>query len=119
MHALRTSSTLLRLVLAWFVLSLGAAMASPVVAPKTLAMVCSDSSAMKYIVLDQNGDVVDPAAHTLDCPMCMPASLPAVTVLAPVRQPQPLAHALTRIEEARIAALVGAPLPPRGPPART
>jgi len=38
------------------------------------------------------------------------------SVTAPM--PQPLAHALLPAVAAHIAALVGAPLPPRGPPAQ-
>ena len=118
MHALRTSSTLICLVLAWFALTLGVAMASPIVAPKTMEMICADGGTMKVIVVDKNGDVVEVGQHTLDCAMCLPASLPAPAATQQMIQPQPLAHALTPIEEARIAALVGAPLPPRGPPSR-
>ncbi len=116
MHALRTYSTLIRLVLAWFALTLGVAMASPIVAPKAMEMICSDGGTMKLIVVDKNGDVVETGQHTLDCAMCLPACLPAPATTRQFTQPQPLAHALTPIEEARIAALVGAPLPPRGPP---
>ncbi|MDY0105422.1 DUF2946 domain-containing protein [Achromobacter sp.] len=118
MHALRTSSTLIRLVLAWFALTLGVAMASPIVAPKTMEMICSDGGAMRVIVVDKNGDVVEAGQYTLDCAMCLPASLPASIVTQSMSQPEPLAHALASIEAARIAALVGAPLPPRGPPSR-
>ncbi len=109
---------LIRLMLAWFVLTLGVAMASPIVAPKTMEMICSDGGTMRLIVVDKNGDAVEAGQHTLDCAMCLPASLPAVVVTRQVSQSPPLAYALTPIEEARIAALVGAPLPPRGPPAR-
>lgn len=116
MHALRTSSTLIRLALVWFALTLGVAMASPFVAPKTVEMICSDGGAMRLIVVDKNGDVVEAGQHTLDCAMCLPAYPPSPISIWQITQPQPLAHALTPIEEARIAALVGAPLPPRGPP---
>lgn len=117
MLALRTSSTLTRLVLAWFVLTLGVAVASPIVAPKTMELVCSEGGAMKLIVLDQDENVVETNQHTLDCALCLPVSPPPVPMIRQVSQPQPLARALAPIEEARIAALVGAPLPPRGPPA--
>jgi len=117
MHALRTSSTLTRLILAWFVLTMGVAMASPIIAPKTLEMICSGTGAMQLIELDQHGEVVSTVQHTLDCAMCLPVFLPSASMLSQVGQPQPLAHALTPTQAAHIAALVGAPLPPRGPPA--
>ena len=117
MHALRTSATLIRLVLAWFALTLGVAVASPIVSPKTMEMVCADGGTMKLIMVDEDGGVAPSGQHTLDCAMCLPASLPLVADIRQTSQSQPLAHALSPIEEARIAALVGAPLPPRGPPA--
>lgn len=107
---------LIRLALACFALALGAAMASPWIAPKSLEVICGDSGMMQLAVLDQHGEAVDAQQHTLDCALCLPASLPAALAVRSVSQPQPLAHALTPIKQARIAALVGAPLPPRGPP---
>lgn len=116
MHTLRTTKTLTCLLLAWFALTLGVAMASPMVAPKAMEILCSDGGVMKLVVVDKNGDVTESGSHTLDCAMCLPASLPTSDTTLQLTQPQPLAHALTPIEQARIAALVGAPLPPRGPP---
>jgi len=48
--------------------------------------------------------------------MCLAATLPPAPYRAPCAAPQPLAHALQPSVAAHIAALVGAPLPPRGPP---
>lgn len=119
MHALRTSTTLARLVLACFWLTLGVAMASPLIAPRAMEMVCSDGGTMKLVVVDHEQDASATGQHLLDCALCLPAFLPTQIPPTQVRQPQPLAFALTPIEQARIAALVGAPLPPRGPPALT
>lgn len=41
MHRLRQARFLARLVLAWFALPLGVALASPLVQPQSLEMVCS------------------------------------------------------------------------------
>lgn len=117
MHALRTSSTLIRLILVWFALTLGAAMASPLVAPKAFEMICTSGGSIQLIELDANGNATEAGPHTLDCAMCLPASLPIPQSTSSLPQPQPLAHALTILEVARIATLTGAPLPPRGPPA--
>jgi hypothetical protein len=117
MNALRTSTRLARLVLACFWLTLGVAMASPFIAPRAMEMVCSDGGAMKLVVVDQDQDSMAGGQHLLDCALCLPTFLPTHIPPTQVRQPQPLAYALTPIEQARIAALVGAPLPPRGPPA--
>lgn len=118
LHTFRTFKTLTRLVLACFLLTLGVAMASPWVSPKSFEMVCTDGGSMKLVVVDQDGDVAAAGQHTLDCAMCLPASLPAPLVNQIAPQLQPLAHAMNPVEKARIAALVGAPLPPRGPPSR-
>ncbi len=116
MHALRTSLLLTRLVLAWFVLALGVAVASPIVQPRVMAVVCTDSGSMQVVVLDEDGQAVSGALHALDCPLCLAITTPPVHASWRVEQPQPLGLALHPVVSARIAALVGGPLPPRGPP---
>ena len=71
---------------------------------------------MKVLVFDDNGDAVQAGHHTLDCPMCLAATLPASPVNVRAELPQPLAYAVRPIAAAHIAAIAGAPLPPRGPP---
>lgn len=95
MHTLRTTKALTCLLLAWFALTLGVAMASPMVAPKAIELLCSDGGSMKLVVVDKDGDVVDLGQHTLDCAMCLPASPPISDTALQLTQPQPLAHALT------------------------
>jgi hypothetical protein len=116
MQLLRRSTLLARLVLAWFVLAMGVAIASPIVQPQAMELVCTASGGVKLVALGD--DAQDGAAvhHTLDCPMCLAATLPLAPHKAPCASPQPLAHALQPLVAAHIAALVGAPLPPRGPP---
>ncbi len=100
-----------RLVLAAWLLALGAAIAAPAVNPPTLEMVCS-GGVMKVVAQGQD----DPASSP-DCPLCAPPGLPAGTALtglgivpaasdlAPARRVQPKAgHAAI-------------PPPARGPPA--
>jgi len=50
MHCLRSARTVARLVLAWFVLSLGVAVASPMVNPKAMQLICSASGSVKLLV---------------------------------------------------------------------
>ncbi len=119
MLLLRTSSTLIRLVLLWCALTLGVAAASPLVAPKTVELVCSDGGAMRLVLVDKNGDAVDTNHHALECSGCLPVVLSAPVTGLQMTKLQPLAYALSSMEEARIASLVGAPLPPRGPPSHT
>lgn len=116
MHVLRNSPILACLVLAWFALTLGVAVASPAVHPQDVQLVCTDGGALKAVVVHDDGQAGPAAAHTLDCPACLLTTLPTLPAAAPAEVPQPLAHALHPIAAAHIAALAGAPLPPRGPP---
>ncbi|PIF90716.1 hypothetical protein CLU86_1605 [Acidovorax sp. 62] len=118
MQRLRSLSLLARLILAWFVLTVGVAIASPIVHPQTMELVCTTGGAAKLVVLDDDGEQATTALHhTLDCPLCLQFSAPAALDQAAVVHPEPLAHALQKAVAATMAALVGAPLPPRGPPA--
>ncbi len=118
MHLLRTSSLLARLALAWFVTTLCVAGASPVVHPVALEIVCAAGGSVKVVVTGDDGSVAEVGQHTLDCSLCFAATLPVADVGGLPDMPQPLAHALQPIAAAHIAALVGAPLPARGPPAQ-
>ena len=116
MQALRTIPHLTRLVLVWFALYLGAAVASPVVAPQRFEVICSGSGMVKLLVKADNGE---PSASTsaMDCPLCAPGGAPPMPAVLPQMRPaQPLAYATRSIPAARIAALTAAPLPARGPP---
>lgn len=117
MQLLRASTLLARLVLAWFVLSLGVAVASPLVQPQALELVCGTGAAAKLVMLDSDGQAVAADHHALDCPACLAATLPPPVVILqlPVAAPVPLAQ--HPFHAAHLAALTGAPLPPRGPPA--
>lgn len=116
----RTSLLLTRLILAWFVLTVGVAIASPIIHPQSLELVCTTGSAAKLVQtgdFDDGSGAADISHHTLDCPACLhltappPPDYPALN-----NRQQALAHALQPTLAAIIAALVGAPLPPRGPP---
>jgi hypothetical protein len=116
MRALRHFTDLTRLVLAWFVLSLGVAVASPIVKPQDILLVCTGTGAMKVLVQSDDGGTTELASPAMDCPLCAPMGAPppiARTVVAPA---QPLAYALRSITAAHIAARTAAPLPARGPP---
>ena len=119
LQSLRQASLLARSVLVWFALSLGVAVASPLVNPQATELVCSGSGGMKVVIKTDDGskEVSDTGvSHVLDCPMCASLSAPPPLVKLGVEPPHPLSYALQTIAAARIAALVGAPLPARGPP---
>ncbi|MBG9388800.1 DUF2946 family protein [Caenimonas aquaedulcis] len=113
MQALRNAAFLARLVLAWFALSIGIAVAAPVVHPQGVELICSAGGTVKMMAKGEPGNAA--AGHTLDCPLCAPSMAPPVSV-AGVAQAQPLGHSVQSIPAARIAALTAPALPARGPP---
>lgn len=116
MHALRTSSTLARLVLAWLMLTLGVAMAAPLVQPQAMEIVCSTGAGAKvvFVASDDEAPLVAPA--TLECLLCLGASAPPVAIALPGLCPVPKAGPPAVRPAVRIVATHGAPLPARGPP---
>ncbi|MFE8645363.1 DUF2946 family protein [Sphingomonas sp. NCPPB 2930] len=117
MQALRRTRHLTRLVLVWFALYVGAAIASALLAPQHFEMICSGSGMVKLMVKADNGE---PSANVaaMKCPLCAPGGAPPPPAVSTwVRTAQPLAYAARSIPAAHIAALTAAPLPARGPPA--
>ena len=117
MKTLRNAHLIARFVLVWFALSIGVAMASPIVKPLAMELICSGAGVMKLLL---KGDDADQqlASHTLDCPLCATSSAPPPALLRWGGQPvSALGHVRPRIESAHIASLTAAPLPARGPPA--
>lgn len=119
MQVLRRSTSLARLVLAWFMVAVGVATASPMVHPQSMELVCTQGGAIQWVMVDAgaDGDATVMGLHTLDCALCLPAALPASPFVQPASEPLPRLRAPHPFTSAQIAALLGAPLPPRGPPA--
>ena len=113
MQFLRNASFLARLVLAWFALSIGVAVAAPLVKPVGVELICS-AGVMKLLVKSDDGSKT--SSHTLDCPLCASLDAPPSVPQADVPFVPALSHAVQSIPSARIAALTAAPLPARGPP---
>jgi hypothetical protein len=116
MRTLRHFTVLSRLVLAWFVLSLGVAVASPIVKPQDILLVCTGSGAMKVLVQAADGSASEVTTNTLDCPLCVPMVAPPPVDHRAAQPIQPVAYALQAIPSAHIAVRTAAPLPARGPP---
>lgn len=115
MNSLRNAIHITRFVLVWFALSVGVAIASPVVNPKGMEMVCSSAGMVKLVV--QGEDDGAASSLTMDCPLCAAVSAPPPVFNTTLTQPSPLAHATQPIAAAHIAAVTAPPLPSRGPPA--
>jgi hypothetical protein len=65
---------LIRIVLAWFVLTLTVAAASPWVSTPSFDLVCTGSGLVKLSKGDADNNL---SAHTLDCPACLPGMGPS------------------------------------------
>jgi hypothetical protein len=112
----RTFSALRLWVLAWFMASLGVAIAAPIVHPQPIQVICSSTGTIMLMMQSDDGTVEKMGSAGMDCPLCSPAGGPPAVAIGSVIPPLPLAHALQPIEAARIAAATAAPLPARGPP---
>ena len=116
MQTLRQAHLLARFVLVWFALSIGVAIASPLVKPQAMELICSGSGVMKVLVKTEDGTQKS-VNVTLDCPLCATSSAPPPPAARLSAEPlQPLAHVLQSIPAAHIASLTAAPPPARGPP---
>jgi len=115
MQYLRNTANIIRFVLVWFALSVGVAIASPMVQPKAMDMVCSSTGSMK-LVAQGDEDSSTFASPTLDCPLCATTCAPPPALITALTQPSPLSHALLPTVAAHIASLTAPPLPSRGPP---
>jgi hypothetical protein len=115
LQTLRQARMLARVVLAWFVLSVGLAIAAPIVQPQSLALVCSAAGAVKLLPSGDEGSKL-PSGHLLDCVLCLAMAAPPPVAPAMAIAVQPLAYALQGIPAAHIAWRTASPLPARGPP---
>jgi len=117
LQSLRGAHLLARFVLVWFALSIGVAIASPIVKPQAMELVCSGAGVMKLLLKTDDG-TKEVSSHTLDCSLCVtngaPPPLASTVKFEPV---QPLAYVMQSIPAAHMASLTAAPLPARGPPA--
>src|SRR6218665_569306 len=141
MQTLRHVRWLVRLVLAGVVMSIGVAVASPMLHPQALELICSGAGVIERRS-HTDGGAVPQSGHQPDCPLCVQVGAPAPGRLAdqprphpsaqglraraptplppptpPQPRPPPSAQGLRARAATHIAARTAAPLPPRGPPA--
>lgn len=117
----RSFHHLIRTVLCFYILTLGVAMASPMFKSEAMNLICTSTG---YKLVSQTGnpagndnDSGKTITHLLDCSLCLATGIPP----SPPQQeacepPHVLSYALRSIPAARLAAIVAAPLPARGPP---
>jgi len=115
MPTLRRAAWITRLVLVWWTLFIGAAVASPLVKADGLQMVCSGAQGMKLVDLDALDAAGHPAPQGLDCPLCLPVAAPAPTG-GQVPQPAGLTCERHAHATARLSSLPNLPWQARAPP---
>jgi hypothetical protein len=116
MQSLRNAIQITRLVLVWFALSVGVAIASPIIKPESTALICTGTGVMKLVALGEDADK-PVTSHKLECPLCASISAPPPVINTSLSQPSPLAFVLQPIAAAHIVSITSPPLPSRGPPA--
>ena len=120
LQTLRSAHRIIRFVLVWFVLSLGAAIASPLVNPQATELICTGTGVMKLLVKNADGTMdvggTEVAGRMLDCPLCAAVSVPPPAVKAAAEPAQPPGYVIQPLPAAHVAAHTAAPPPGRGPP---
>lgn len=115
MEILRRAHRLTCLLLAWFALSVGVAVASPVINPQAMELICSGSGSgsMKVLVAGE-GDTWDGGSHMQDCRLCVMVGAPPVPVVFAPHPPPAQPSGL--VLPVPVATQTAAPLSARGPP---
>ena len=117
MQTLRNAHLLARFVLVWFALSIGVAMASPIVKPQAMELICTGTVGVMKVLIQTDDGPQEVSVRTLDCPLCAAMSAPPPVARLTPEPVQALAYVMQSIPAAHIASLTGAPPPARGPPA--
>jgi hypothetical protein len=115
LHRLRHMHLLAALLLAWFMLFVGAASAAPLMKAGPTAALCSASGFVKGIG-EPDSNAAKASQHSIDCVLCCFTADAPPAPLSWSAPDLPLGRVLQSIPAARIAAITAAPLPPRGPP---
>lgn len=90
---------------------------APWVHPASYERLCS-AAGHRYVQVDDHGIAMQgDDAQAAHCPMCLPTGAPPSTIAFAPDAIAPVATPTMRMHDAHIAALVGAPFPPRAPPA--
>lgn len=115
-ESLRNAHRLTRFVLVCWMLFMGVAMASPLVNPDGVQLVCTTTGSVKMVQVGADGDDASDKTFGLHCPLCLPSLAP------PNRDqgatgPEGLTFALSALALAPLATRVGLPWQARAPPA--
>lgn len=82
-----------------------------------MELLCGEGAGVRTVVIDDDGRTLPLGDHSLDCPLCLVSYAPPGYGFQ-VARVKPEFHYLPHHAPApHVFALVGAPFPPRGPPA--
>lgn len=116
LQLLRNRPWLARWLLLSWTLSLGAAVATPMVQPRHEVMICSVSG-MVTVLLNEDGTVASTELAGKSCPLCvLPGVLPAPQQPPIGASTQVIGRVSQGIAFSHVVALTAPPLPSRGPP---
>ena len=115
MQFLRNAPLLTRFVLVWFALFIGVAVASPLVNPEGVQMVCTAKGSVKLVQPSADGDDASNKWLGVHCPLCLPVAAPPLAS-ADTGVHVGLSFALNALPQARLAWLTGLPWQARAPP---
>lgn len=115
MQCLRNAHSLARLVLVWFALAVGSAVASPLIQPQASALVCASGGVLKLLPVGVDADTAPAVAGLLDCPLCLQMAAPPAHAPVPVACGPGIPGKASQSQPARVTRSAG-PAPGRGPP---
>ena len=115
MNAPRALLSLRWWVLAWFVLAIGVSVASPLVQPRAMEIVCSGAG-MARILLHTDQGQVELGAQGLDCPLCLLAGAAPASDAPLWHAPVTWLRLAVRPVPAPALTSMAVPPPARGPP---
>ncbi len=116
LHTLRNTPWLAKLALLWFALTLGVAVASPLVNPQEDLVICT-SAGMVKVKLHADGSISTEPSSEAQCPLCVAGSAAPPTLINLQPEPlQALADVLPWPVAVHVATSTAAPPPSRGPP---
>ena len=116
LQSLRKASWIGRLVLGWLLLATVAALASPLIKPPTIGMVCSSSGWSTVAQSFDDGEQT-PAGLTPECPLCTSLCAPPPATRQTAAALPASARLACPLSTPRATAGCAAALPARGPPA--
>jgi len=114
-HSLRSSHKLARLALLWFALTLGAAVATPVIHPQEELVVCSGVGLQK-VLINADGTESSSTDSGISCPLCLIGGAPPPALVHRLVAEQSAGHVLPATLALPLVSRSAAPPPARGPP---